>query len=128
MLHLSFSSSSRHRTFNDAILNAMAESASTAGAPGTPGAGDNADLHERIDQLLLVNSAMWELLAEKTGLTENDLVMRIAEIDARDGVADGKMTYSPVKCPQCQRTIFPKQQKCLYCGAARPLDNVFKTI
>jgi hypothetical protein len=127
MLHLSFSSSG-HRTFNDALLNAMAESSASAAAPGTPRPGDTAELHERIDQLLLINAAMWELLAEKTGLTENDLVARIAEIDARDGVADGKMTYSPVKCPQCQRTIFPKQAKCLYCGAERPADNVFKTI
>ena len=71
---------------------------------------------------------MWELLSEKTGITEHDLVTRIAEIDARDGVADGKMTYAPVKCPQCQRTIFPRQQKCLYCGTARPVDNVFKSI
>jgi len=89
---------------------------------------DAAEAQERMDQLLLVCAAMWELLAEKTGLTEGDLVARIAEIDARDGVADGKMTYMPVKCPQCQRTIFPKQQKCLYCGAGRPVENVFKTI
>ncbi len=128
MLHLSFSSSGHHRTFNDALLNAMAESTSAASVPGTPRPGDTAELHERIDQLLLVNSAMWELLAEKTGLTENDLVTRIAEIDARDGVADGKMTYAPVKCRQCQRTIFPKQDKGLYCGAPRPLENVFKSI
>ena len=126
MLH--FSLSTHHRTFNDALLNTMAESPGPAGAPGAPRPGDTAELHDRIDQLLLVNSAMWELLAEKTGLTENDLVAKVAEIDARDGVADGKLTYTPVKCPQCQRTIFPKQEKCLYCGAPRPVENVFKTI
>jgi hypothetical protein len=86
------------------------------------------ELAERIDQLLLVNAAMWELLSEKAGLTEADLVTRIAEIDARDGVADGKMTYAPIKCPKCQRTIFPKHQKCLYCGEPRPVESVFKSI
>jgi hypothetical protein len=89
---------------------------------------DQAEVNERVDQLLLVCAAMWELLSEKTGVTENDLVAKIAELDARDGIADGKMTYTPIKCPQCSRTIFPKQQRCLYCGAARPLETVFKTI
>jgi hypothetical protein len=126
MLH--FSMSTRHRTFNDALLDAMAESPGPAGTPGAPRPGDTEELHGRIDQLLLINSAMWELLSEKTGLTENDLIAKVAEIDARDGVADGKMTYTPTKCPQCQRTIFPKQDKCLYCGAPRPVDTVFKSI
>jgi hypothetical protein len=120
---------SRNRPIAEAIA-AMGDAVNNANAPGPEAARgiDPAEAQERMDQLLLVCAAMWELLSEKAGLTENDLVARIAEIDARDGVADGKMTYSPVKCPQCQRTIFPKQQKCLYCGAARPLDNVFKSI
>ena len=86
------------------------------------------ETNERLEQLLLVCAAMWELLSEKTNLTENDLITRIAELDARDGVADGKLTYTPVKCPKCQRTIFPKQRRCLYCGAERVIDSVFKTI
>jgi ribosomal protein S27AE len=89
---------------------------------------EQAQTAERIDQLLLVNAAMWELLSEKAGLTEADLVTRIAEIDARDGVADGKMTSAPILCPKCQRTIFPKHQKCLYCGEPRPVESIFKSI
>ncbi len=86
------------------------------------------DADERIDQLLLVSAAMWELVKEKTALTDEDLVNRVAILDAKDGNADGKMTYTPTKCPKCNRTIFPKHSRCLYCGAPVPLDNLFKTI
>ena len=58
----------------------------------------------------------------------DDLIAKIAEIDARDGVADGKLTYKPLLCTTCRRPIFARQQRCLYCGAPRPVDSVFKTV
>jgi ribosomal protein S27AE len=122
---------SRSRTaFNalDATADSLNNGISANGGGNLAREMEQAQLAERIDQLLLINAAMWELLSEKTGLTEADLVARIAEIDARDGVADGKMTYAPVLCPKCQRTIFPKHQKCLYCGEPRPVESVFKSI
>lgn len=118
-----------HRTIAqsmDAIANSI-EDASVPSPDAARGPAES-DAQERLDQLLLVGAAMWELLSEKAGLTEADLVARIAEIDARDGVADGKITAAPAQCPQCQRTIFAKQQRCLYCGAPRPVDSVFKNI
>ena len=89
---------------------------------------DQGDADERLDQLLLVCAAMWELIREKTNLTEEDLINRVAMLDARDGVADGKMTRTPQKCPKCNRVLSPKHARCLYCGAPVPIDSVFKTI
>lgn len=109
----------------DSLADANANAAQVASREARDSARD---YDERLDQLLLVCAAMWELLRERAGVTEEDLVNRIAEIDARDGVADGKMTHTPQKCPKCARTIFPRHQKCLYCGADVPLDSVFKTI
>ena len=86
------------------------------------------DTDERLDQLLLVCAAMWELIREKTNLTEEDLINRVAIIDARDGTADGKISQTPVKCPKCHRTVAAKHQRCLYCGYQMPIDSVFKTI
>ncbi len=79
-------------------------------------------LEERIDKLLLVNMAVWELLKERTSLTEEDLQAKVHEIDMRDGVADGKVTQKIMKCPKCDRTMSPKHRKCLYCGA-KELQN-----
>jgi hypothetical protein len=111
-------------------LDNIADAINNSAVPGPDAArqADAGETNERVDQLLLVCAAMWELLSEKAGLAETDLVAKIAEIDARDGVADGKITFSPVPCPKCQRPIFAKQQRCLYCGGPRPVDSVFKTI
>ena len=80
------------------------------------------DANERLDQLLLVCAAMWELIRERTNLTDDDLTNRVAEMDARDGTADGKITFTPKKCPGCQRTLLGKHRRCLYCGAPVPVD------
>ena len=76
-----------------------------------------ANLEERVDKLLLVNMAVWELLKERTSLTEDDLQAKVHEIDMRDGVADSKVTQQIMKCHKCNRTMSPKHHKCLYCGA-----------
>jgi hypothetical protein len=98
-------------------------------ADSPPRAPENArDVDERVDQLLIVCAAMWELVRERTGLTENDLIGKVAEIDARDGVADGRVTAKLRNCPKCQRVIFPKHRRCLYCGRETPVASVFGTV
>jgi hypothetical protein len=84
--------------------------------------------NERVDQLLLVCAAMWELVKEKTGITEEELINRVAILDAKDGVADGKLTQTPVKCPKCNRVVSGKHSRCLYCGNQLPVESVFKTV
>jgi len=87
-----------------------------------------ADLSEQLDKLTLVCAAMWELLREKNGLTEDDLAARVAIIDARDGVADGKITHTVQKCAQCGRPVAATHRKCLYCGAQQPITSIFESL
>lgn len=75
-------------------------------------------LEERLDRLTLVNMAMWSLLKEKVGVTEEELINRMVEIDISDRKADGKVTPDVRKCGKCGRTLAAKHRKCLYCGAA----------
>lgn len=74
-------------------------------------------LEERMDRLLLANMALWELLKDRTSLSEEDLKDKMQEIDLRDGQADGKITSQVAKCAQCGRTMSRKHRRCLYCGA-----------
>jgi hypothetical protein len=83
---------------------------------------------DRVDQLLLICSAMWQLLKEKTNLTEDDLINRVAQLDAEDGNADGKLSNRVQKCVKCDRTIAAKHHRCLYCGHQVHIDNLFKTV
>ena len=74
------------------------------------------EIREQIGKLALMNQALWELLCQRLQLTDDDLAKIAQEIDLRDGVADGKMTESPVRCPQCGRISNSRHWKCLYCG------------
>jgi hypothetical protein len=83
-------------------------------------------LEDRLDRMLLQNMAMWSLLRDTMGLTDQDLVARVQEIDLQDGVADGKVTRTaPTTCPRCQRMFSPRHQRCLYCGHEAAVKNPF---
>lgn len=83
---------------------------------------------ERTDRLALINQALWELLSERNGLQEEDLVAKVREIDLRDGVEDGKVK-SVNKCPDCERVMSRRHKRCLYCGkeslTVTPFDGLW---
>ena len=91
--------------------------ASQAASEADRAAASVQHLEGRLDRLLLVSMSLWELLKERTDLTEDDLLAKVQEVDLRDGRPDGKVSRTVKKCPQCKRTMSPKHQRCLYCGA-----------
>jgi hypothetical protein len=108
-----------------------AEAASNAARMGTKADQATAavnEVAERLDKLSLVCLSMWSLLLEHTELTEEDLMERVREIDAQDGVADGKITRKVQKCAKCGRTMSPRHNKCLYCGAEELKLSAFDEI
>ena len=77
------------------------------------------EVTRRFDSLLLINMAMWSLLEEKLGLTEDQLAARVREIDLRDGKLDGRVAPTELpECPQCGRKPQRHRPLCLYCGQA----------
>jgi hypothetical protein len=74
------------------------------------------DLDEKVNRLALICRAMFELLQQSTGLSEEQLTKKILEIDLRDGQADGRMTPKGKVCPKCGATMSPKFGRCLFCG------------
>ena len=73
-------------------------------------------LEANLAKSLMISEALWELLAEKTGLTEDDLYNKLHEVDMRDGVLDGKNQRSATDCPACDRKVSGRHGACLYCG------------
>ena len=86
------------------------------------------DLTERIDNLTLVCMAMWTLMREKTGVTEEELMQRVKDLDLMDGVEDGKITKTVAKCGSCNRVMSPRHKKCMYCGAERLVASAFDQV
>ena len=86
------------------------------------------DLEARIERLTLVNLAMWSLLREKLGFTEEILLDRVREIDLQDGVLDGKVARQTSKCSQCGRMMSARHNKCLYCGHEELVSTAFDAV
>ena len=85
-------------------------------------------LRVAIDKLILVNRALWEIIAESQGLTEEYLLNKVNEIDLRDGVLDGKMRTPVRKCASCGRMLQQGHEKCIYCGTKDECADPFQSI
>jgi len=86
-------------------------------------------IEKRLDKLTLICMALWSLLSEKVGgLSEEDLMERVKQIDLMDGEADGKLQRQVAKCSACGRVMSPRHSKCLYCGADRLQITAFDDV
>lgn len=75
---------------------------------------------DRIDRLVLLCEAMWELLEEETDLTRADLERRFTEVDERDGRRNFRRQREAQPC-ECGAKVPPARLSCQFCGApSRP--------
>ncbi|MCB1125876.1 MAG: hypothetical protein KDM81_05230 [Verrucomicrobiae bacterium] len=79
---------------------------------------ENESLRLDVEKLFLITRALWTLLQEQHGYTEEQLIQRIQEIDLEDGRLDGRIAQERPDCPQCGRKLIGQRPVCLYCGAA----------
>ena len=88
------------------------------GAPRTDGLARDAvvRLEEKLDRLALITRAMFELMQEAGGLSDERLTQKVLEIDLRDGQQDNRMSPRPKRCPKCDAMISPKVARCVFCG------------
>ena len=91
-------------------------------------ASDAMFFEKRLDKLTLISMAVWSLLAEKMGLTDEDLMERVKKIDLMDGEADGKLQRQIATCPQCNRVMSPRHSSCIYCGSERLQITAFDDV
>ncbi len=103
------------------FLNSRLHSAAQEAAEGKS-AAVNAEmmvqeLKWQVGKLTLINRAMFELLHDKFGLTEAELVAKMTEIDLQDAHQNGRVAPgAPVACEACGRTYSKHHNHCLYCG------------
>jgi hypothetical protein len=88
---------------------------SAAVADGTRHTNRMEDLNERVDRLVMILRAMWALMEEQ-GMTSEQLMAKIEEIDLQDGLADGQVREQLVECPSCQSKVAPGLRACQLCG------------
>ncbi|MGV3724113.1 MAG: hypothetical protein ACO1SX_24740, partial [Actinomycetota bacterium] len=83
-------------------------------------------LQARFERMVLLNMALWSLVKETTGLTDEALAARVREIDLQDGHQDGQIKATVEPCPKCNKTLSKKHQRCLFCGFEPEDPNVFR--
>jgi len=76
-----------------------------------------------VEKLLMITEALWIMLRDEHGYTDEQLIEKVQEIDLRDGRLDGKVAkQGPTKCPQCGRAIAARRPMCMFCGAPNQGD------
>jgi hypothetical protein len=85
-------------------------------------------LCDRVDRLVLIVIALFTLMKEKYGVTDEELLQKIQEVDLLDGRPDGKVHGITAKCPQCGRFMSARHGRCLYCGFNPATVNPFAAV
>ena len=84
-------------------------------------------LHARIDRLVMVTEAMWNLIASRAELWDEDLMAQISTLDHADGTKDGRRQAEAADCA-CGAKVNPRASICAFCGAAPPPRSIFDVI
>ena len=105
------------------IRNAQ-EAGTIAGAESRAYARGQVDgLRYDMERVLMITEALWELLKEQHGYTDEQLLQQVRRIDAGDGRMDGRVERSePTECATCGRNLSRRRPTCVYCGAISDRD------
>ena len=74
------------------------------------------ELQDRLDRMSLLTMAVWTLVGEKLGITDDELKQRVEQLDLSDGKLDGKISKDVGECPKCKRQLSKRHRSCIYCG------------
>ena len=97
--------------------NAGAEIAASQASGAASRAQSKAEQAEvRLERALMTMEAMWTLMSERLGITDDELQERIVEIDLTDGILDGRVRRPAAECHACKRRIPRRFTRCMYCG------------
>lgn len=78
-------------------------------------------LRDEVAELALFNKALLRLLIEKGACTAQEFAETLHEVDAEDGVVDGKLTPKcevgvTFACAECDRPVARARPRCVFCG------------
>lgn len=108
------------RTPGDILSDAHAQAEGTRARYAADRAREaTSQLESEVARLHLVCRALWELLKDRTSVTDEDLSGMIRQIDLSDGKLDGRVRVDVVECTSCKRTLGRRHERCVYCGTPR---------
>ncbi len=112
-------------SYQQTRINAAERAAENADTKADRQAQAVAGLQRQVDRVSLACQALWEILRERTDITEEDLESKMLEIDGRDGMTDGKVGVQAIDCPACGRKTSSRRSSCVMCGAPMKSSHIF---
>lgn len=79
-----------------------------------------AQLEAKVENLAMICRAMWGILQEKHGVTEEELMERV-------GILANSQS-STLNCTECNRVMNAKHTRCMYCGTERVMGSIFESL
>jgi len=83
---------------------------------------------DRLDRLVLLCEAMWELVKEETELTDDDLAAKFLERDESDGRRNFRRQRVAQPCSSCEAKVPPTRVRCQFCGESAVLASLFDLV
>jgi hypothetical protein len=80
----------------------------------------------KLERLALTNQALWEVLRERVGVTEAEVLRKRLEIDERDNVISQTIGPMSVTCPKCGLVNSSRDYACKKCGDAVRGPHLFE--
>jgi len=89
-----------------------------------------AELEAKFSRLALVTHALWELLKDRHGYTEEELRDWVNLTDLKDGQLDGRVRHTapPPNCRKCGRVVTRALGRCMYCGEISQSGDTFDRV
>lgn len=84
------------------------------------------ELEKRLNRITLTSQAMWELIRDQTGWSDDEILDRMQEIDLRDGQLDGQLGATVTDCPNCDAKVNSRRGYCMICGTEVEIGEVFE--
>jgi hypothetical protein len=82
-----------------------------------------ADLKRKLDRQATLLQAMFTLVSERLGLSEEDLLAAFKDTELK------RSEHVPtVLCGECNRPVNLRHNRCLYCGATRQVKSAFELL
>jgi hypothetical protein len=72
------------------------------------------ELEDRIEKVLVITEAMWELARDRLQLTDEQLDAAVLAIVDRQNL---ERAAGPRRCPSCQAAVPHEMARCQFCGA-----------
>jgi len=114
------------QTFNQMAGVMAMDAAHSAQQDAQRAQNQTEQLRRDVERLLLITEAMWTLLKEQHGYTDEKLVQLMTQVNLRDRQPDGPGAKAAAEsCSRCGRTLVKNLAACMYCGQPVVLKNPF---